>query len=303
MCPSNDSRLIDAMMEYFPLFFDMNSTPVLVFGQGEDALRKIRLLLRSEAFVHVVSSGQPEWPEDIVDRVVIVSPDTVEDILPDMAFVIIAEESAFRRLNALERAKTAGKPVNVVDHKGLSDFIIPSISAHGKFVAAFTSSGAAPVIARDIRAQVERALPKGLEEFMQTAAGARAAVQISYPEAKQRRAFWERVSQTYLGSSREFSPGEIIKNAFAHESIPTSGQLHIVRIPISGSADELTLGDFRKLQSCDVAYIEADIGTEFTDLIRRDAERVRVTSTELEQLPERIKQAPNTLTAVCLLNA
>ena len=36
-------------MRYFPIFFDLKDRPVTVVGGGEEALRKIRLLLKTEA--------------------------------------------------------------------------------------------------------------------------------------------------------------------------------------------------------------------------------------------------------------
>ena len=36
-------------MRYFPIFYDLKDRPVVVVGGGEEALRKIRLLLKTEA--------------------------------------------------------------------------------------------------------------------------------------------------------------------------------------------------------------------------------------------------------------
>ena len=38
-------------MRYFPIFFDLQNRPVTVIGGGEDAVRKIRLLLKTEAAI------------------------------------------------------------------------------------------------------------------------------------------------------------------------------------------------------------------------------------------------------------
>ena len=42
-------------MRYFPIFLDLKDRPVVVVGGGEDALRKIRLLLKTDARIAVIA--------------------------------------------------------------------------------------------------------------------------------------------------------------------------------------------------------------------------------------------------------
>ncbi len=42
-------------MRYFPVFFDLEKAKVVVVGGGEEALRKIRLLLKTGAQIEVVA--------------------------------------------------------------------------------------------------------------------------------------------------------------------------------------------------------------------------------------------------------
>ncbi len=44
-------------MRYFPIFIDLKDRPVLVVGGGEEALRKVRLLLKTEARIHVAAAA------------------------------------------------------------------------------------------------------------------------------------------------------------------------------------------------------------------------------------------------------
>src|SRR5215216_3538494 len=43
-------------MRYFPLFIDVKARKILVVGGGEEALRKVRLLLKTEARIEVVAT-------------------------------------------------------------------------------------------------------------------------------------------------------------------------------------------------------------------------------------------------------
>ena len=42
-------------MRYFPIFVDLNDRKVIVVGGGEEALRKVRLLLKTKARILVVA--------------------------------------------------------------------------------------------------------------------------------------------------------------------------------------------------------------------------------------------------------
>ena len=42
-------------MRYFPLFIDLKNRKALVVGGGEEALRKVRLLLKTEARIEIVA--------------------------------------------------------------------------------------------------------------------------------------------------------------------------------------------------------------------------------------------------------
>ena len=42
-------------MRYFPIFYDLQDRPVTVVGGGEEALRKVRLLLKTEPVINVIA--------------------------------------------------------------------------------------------------------------------------------------------------------------------------------------------------------------------------------------------------------
>jgi uroporphyrin-III C-methyltransferase/precorrin-2 dehydrogenase/sirohydrochlorin ferrochelatase len=42
-------------MRYFPLFLDLDNRKAVVVGGGEEALRKIRLLLKTKAKIAVIA--------------------------------------------------------------------------------------------------------------------------------------------------------------------------------------------------------------------------------------------------------
>src|SRR5690606_26197431 len=89
-------------------------------------------------------------------------------------------------------ARAAHVPVNVVDRPALSDWHTPALIDRGDVVVGVATGGAAPVVARDLRARIELALPKGVGLLAAAARALRERVARTLPDAAARRAFWER---------------------------------------------------------------------------------------------------------------
>ena len=268
-------------MEYFPVFFDMWSSRAMVIGAGEDALRKVRLLQRTPAEISLVCDQAPDWPEEFTTKLDIVPRADLGPALSLVSFVIIAEEDPGVRDDMIREVRAAGKPVNVVDNKGLSEFILPSIMDRGKLITAISSSGASPILASRIRAGLERRLPEGIADVFELARAARVAVQIRYPDGKDRRAFWGRLAdlldrdETALTSDKA---ALLFDTAFKDSPRTEGSTISVVSLEPSDHADDVTLGDYRKLQTCDVVLHDIGIGGDLLDLVRRDAARHEVTS-------------------------
>src|SRR5690606_21804220 len=117
-----------AVMDYFPIFLRLAGEPALVVGGGEVAARKVELLLRAGAQVTVVA---PELADSLSRKaaqglVRHVQAEFQADHL-DGARVAIAASNK-RSLNAwvAHQAERRNIPVNVVDDRELSRFIMPA---------------------------------------------------------------------------------------------------------------------------------------------------------------------------------
>ena len=111
-------------MRYFPIFFDLQNRPVTVVGGGEEALRKIRLLLKTGAVINVIA---PELHEDLAAerRVNWIARAYQAGLLEGAALVYSAEAALNEQVAA--DAQALGIPVNAVDNPDISTFIVPSI--------------------------------------------------------------------------------------------------------------------------------------------------------------------------------
>ena len=55
-------------MRYFPLFLDLEDRKAVVVGGGEEALRKVRLLLKTEGAIEIIAPELHAELADLADR-------------------------------------------------------------------------------------------------------------------------------------------------------------------------------------------------------------------------------------------
>ncbi len=274
-------------MEYFPIFLRLAGEPVLVVGGGEVAARKIDLLLRTSAKVRVVA---PELVRGLAERaaagqIVHVAAEFTPEHLDGVRLAIAATD--IRAVNAwvARQAERRNIPVNVVDDRELSRFIVPAIVDRSPVIVAVGSSGDAPVLTRRLREKLESFLPSQLGALAKLAGSVRAAVKSRIEHAPSRRRFWE-----------NFFDGEIASDVLSGRADATSEQTRArveatlqdaAQAPVSqgevvlvgagpGDPGLLTIRALRALQNADVVLYDRLVSEEIVDLARRDAQRIYV---------------------------
>ena len=266
-------------MELFPVFFGTRDLNVTVFGSGETAVRKLRLLAKTHAGLKLVSRDNAK---DVVaefgDRVEIVSWTEAQSALQVSKFAILALDSEDDVQAALKLVRERDIPVNVVDRPELCDFTVPSILDRGSVVAGIATGGAAPVLAKSIRAKLEALMPKRLGALADFAKSFRGVVKSRFKTEAERRQFWETVlsgpiAQKVLEGDEAAARTDMIRAVEA--GAQTTGQVFIVGAG-PGDPELLTLKAFRIIQDADIVFYDFLVGEGILDLIRRDAERVSV---------------------------
>ena len=267
-------------MEFFPAFLDLRDKPCLVVGGGSLAVAKARLLLAAKARVTVVGISNAHDVDQLTSLglVVLRREFQASDVEGCAAVISATSDSAIDR-RVSQVAREAGVPVNVVDNPKLSTFVVPAIVDRDPIVIGITSSGAAPLLARRVRTQIEAMLPARLGGLARFAGQFRGAVKAVVADARLRRQFWDRffngpLAQKVLGgdrSSREAMLALINRGHADH----LSGSVAIVGAG-PGDPDLLTLKALRALQSADVIVYDRLVGDRILDFARRDAERIIV---------------------------
>jgi uroporphyrin-III C-methyltransferase/precorrin-2 dehydrogenase/sirohydrochlorin ferrochelatase len=261
-------------MRYFPIFFDLQDRKVVVVGGGEEALRKVRLLLKTNARILVVA---PLLHEELAaePRVEWLATQFSPPQLDGAALVYAAEPEVNAAVSV--EARTRGIPVNVIDAAEISTFLTPSIVDRDPVVVAIGTEGTAPVLGQGIRARIDAELPHALGTLAKKANALRPRIANEVPHGNRRRSFWNRF---FFGSIRDAAiAGD--EAGYVHElnvALIDSAQPSVGRVSLVGAGpgdpELVTLKAQRKLQEADVIVHDGSINSGILELARRDAVRI-----------------------------
>ena len=269
-------------MDYFPIFLRLANEPVLVVGGGAVAERKVDLLLRTSAQVRVIA---PELVPGLAERaaageITHVAAEFSPEHLDGVRLAIAATDK--RAINAwvARQAERRNIPVNVVDDRELSSFIVPAIVDRSPVVVAVGSSGDAPVLTRRLRERLETFLPQRLGALAKLAGKLRPTIKARIESPARRRKFWENffdgTPAADVLAGRSVDVEEIASTLRTGEQDP--GEVVLVGAG-PGDPGLLTLRALRALQNADVILYDRLVSAEILDLARRDAERINVGKT------------------------
>lgn len=275
----------------FPLSYDVADKPVLVIGEGAQALQKLRLLARTTARLFLYA----ENPEDDLAQfatnqgvsIVPRAPDDAEISSASLIFIATGAIESDRALAA--RARAAGTPVNVVDRPALSDFATPAIVDRAPIAIAISTDGHAPVLALKLRGAIEAMLSPHFGRLGALAADVRGrALAIGrLPDAAARRGFWSRLfdgpaAAAALEGDHDRAVSLALAELDSAPAAPSRGKLFLIGAG-PGDEDLITLRAHRLLLSADVVAHDADVPAAIVALSRRDSDRSVLSGTRAQR--------------------
>lgn len=271
-------------MDYFPIFVDIKGQSCLVVGGGETAARKIALMAKAGAKITVVAENFGKPVLDLAEHyplMLTAKSFDENDLNKSLRLVVSATDDHQTNLLVASTAKQLGILVNVVDNPALCSFIFPAIIDRSPIVAAVSSGGAAPVLARLLRAKIETVIPPAYGLLASLAEKFRDKVKQSLSEPALRRIFWENcfqgqvAEQVFAGNGQRAE--QLLLAALAHQQQQQQHQGEVYLIGAGpGAADLLTFRALRLMQQADVLVYDHLVSPEIMDLARRDSERIYV---------------------------
>ena len=266
------------MMDYFPIFIQTRGRKIVFVGGAEDIGHKLILLGKSSAHRHVY--GDVSDPRisaliasgEVTQHARALSPEDTEDAV----FAYIGTDDAAQRDAAMAVLDAANVPYCVIDDKKRSRFITPALVDRDPVVVAIGTAGAAPVLARKLKARFESLMPQWLGQLALMAEGLRGRLD-QLPQGAIRRQVWSHFFDQVLRphsltpdlSSTQKRLDHLIATAMADAAV----EVHPVRFVSAGPGDPdlLTRAALKALDDADVVLHDRLVPAPILELCRREA--------------------------------
>ncbi|WP_298262033.1 siroheme synthase CysG [uncultured Litoreibacter sp.] len=258
-------------MKHFPIFMALTGQSVIVSGGGEAALAKLRLLLKTEAALKVFATDPaPEivaWAREA--RLTLTRRAVQTGDAQGARLFYAANEDDAEDARVAELAEREGALVNIVDNLNDSQFITPAMVDRDPVVVAIGTEGAAPVLARAIKKDIEERLSPRLGLMARIGKAFRAKAD-ALPFGVKRREFWADYYAQDIASEDEAN-GALNALLDQHLSAQTKeGHVDLVGAG-PGDPELLTLKARKALDEADVVIYDRLVAPEILELARREA--------------------------------
>ncbi len=264
----------------FPAFFRVHGKTVAIFGNGDEAYAKARLLRNTEAEI-VAYADKPEaeyaaWLA--AQGIQIVHAEFSAAQVKGATLVFAATGEAEQDQAIVTAARAEKIPANAVDQPDYCDFFTPALVNRAPVAIAIGTEGAGPVLAQMIRARIDQMLSPSLGRLAGLAADYRDATERLVPRGVSRRIFWRRFFSGDVADAIDANDPVSARraaNALLSTTGRAEGKIWLVGAG-PGAEDLLTLRAQRVLMEADAIVYDALVPQAIVDMGRRDAERLSV---------------------------
>lgn len=267
-------------LSVFPAFFRVEGKIAAVFGNGDEAFAKVRLLLNTRARV-VAYADAPEADYHaflIANRIETVRASFCQEQVFGAALIFAATGNTEADRAIAAAARAAKIPANAVDQPDECDFFTPALVNRAPVAVAIGTEGAGPVLAQMIRAQIDQILAPSLGRLAELATSYRKTVEHMVPRGVARRVFWRRFFSGPVAdavAAENVAQARQVANRLLGAAEKVAGHIWLVGAG-PGAVDLLTLRAQRVMMEADVIVYDALVPQAIVDMGRRDAERLSV---------------------------
>jgi uroporphyrin-III C-methyltransferase/precorrin-2 dehydrogenase/sirohydrochlorin ferrochelatase len=273
-------------MRHYPIFLDTKGTRILFVGAGEAVLAKLRLILRTEADICVIGiGGGPDlaaWAQQ--GRITYHDRAYRSGDGAGARLAIIATGDDDQDVVIARDLRQSGCLVNLIDRLEQSDFITPALVDRDPVIAAISTSGTAPVLARKIKAMIEAALPQNLGAMALWADQKRGLLEQRLGKLG-RRKLWERFFDQ--GGIEAFGMGGA---RAADHLVETLAALPVGALVIIPDQQSMTPDQAHALRHADIIAAQVELSPLVTESTRREARIDRLAAVPTSSSAQQIYQ-------------
>jgi uroporphyrin-III C-methyltransferase/precorrin-2 dehydrogenase/sirohydrochlorin ferrochelatase len=264
-------------MRHFPIFLELTAKRVVVAGAGECAVAKLRLVLKTDADIFVYGTSPAlqitQWAAE--QKITFIQREIRSDDAISATLLYAANEDRTKDAMAADYGRAAGAMVNIVDNLNDSTFITPAIVDRSPITIAIGTEGAAPVLARKIKQQLEEMLPASLGTLARIGQGFRDRASV-LPMGRKRRAFWSAFyfdkGPKALALGGKHAASRLLNTLLetAQNTPEAAGRVYFMGTG-NGDPELLTLKARNILHEADVIVHDASVPLNILELVRREA--------------------------------
>lgn len=268
-------------MQHFPIFLSVADSAIVVAGGGDAALAKLRLLMKTEARLTVFAESPAQDIENwaAAGKLTLVRRAFRAGDAVGAALFYAAGEDAQEDARTAALARADGALTNVVDDLAASDFITPAIVDRDPVTVAIGTEGAAPVLARALKADLEARLPTTLGPLARIGKAFRKMAE-ALPRGRARRDFWSdyyfRAGPRAIAQGPDAAEHALDDLLQSHlDKVARPGHVAFVGAG-PGEPELLTLKARKALDCADVVIYDRLVTPAILELARREATLINV---------------------------
>ncbi len=183
-------------MSYFPMYMDMNNLKVLLVGGGYIATEKLEKLIDFTKDITIITIDIEQNAQDIVDKYSLKLHKRAYKTgdIDNFDIVIVATDTVELHKEIYEESRGSRVLVNSVDNRDYCDFIFPSYVQKGDLTISFSTGGASPAFAKQIREHFEKIIPNSVGDFLYKMK----ALRTKMPKGKERMRYFDTLVEDYF---------------------------------------------------------------------------------------------------------
>jgi len=183
-------------MAYFPMFMDMNDLKILVVGGGYIATEKLEKLVDFSKEITIIALRIDDEARKIINTHALTLYQRAYEVgdIEGYDIVIVATDTVNLHQAIYEESRGSRILVNSVDNTDYCDFIFPSYVKKEDLTIAFSTGGASPAFAKQIRQHFEKVIPDSVGAFLQKMKDLRTTM----PKGKERMQYFDDLVEEYF---------------------------------------------------------------------------------------------------------